>query len=189
MGWAFRLKGHMEPTTLLLAAAAGFAALWAWAKNRTDDYLPSPTPIPQPKPPLIIEGTVTDDDDFEIEFEPSQPNPLNPKTVPNPSGNPAGYNTSLYPNSEAVRVVFDSLGYKMQWVNQPPPAGAVLAFQKDYNEAVELGLLGATGSLDEDAVPGKNTLNAAEIIAYGYDGVTEGDPQRWYAWQEEFGLG
>ena len=105
----------------------------------------------------------------------------NPKTVPNPSGDPKGYNTTLYPGAFPVRMALSGLGYDISLSAATAPLStaqdraAVRKFQKDYsqgNVTVELGPYAGDavpGYLEEDeGIAGKNVLNALEIVVGGF---------------------
>jgi hypothetical protein len=103
---------------------------------------------------------------------------------PNLSGDREGYNTKRYPHPGAVRMAMTLLGYKVEYNaetlvpnNQPNPE--VLKFQQAWNKVIRgldsgkvkypspvddpSKLQPFRGLLDEDGIPGKNTINALEI--------------------------
>lgn len=95
---------------------------------------------------------------------------------PNLSGNSQGYNTELWPDPKSVRQALANLGYTIQ-VNDEPVGSeqtknpGALAFQRDYNKAVEDGMemqygsqagKALLGKLEEDGWAGPNMLNALE---------------------------
>lgn len=106
------------------------------------------------------------------------PRPKQPSSPPpNVSGDPAGYNTQMFPASSAVRSGFQSLGYS----TRTDPVGvhpSTRAFQEDYN-AIAAGLASGAvvppaevapavvalfrGHLDTDGIAGRYTLRALEI--------------------------
>jgi hypothetical protein len=82
------------------------------------------------------------------------------------SGNPAGYNSDLFPSLAAVRGVLRSLGYGM------PSNGATLSasdraalrqFQRDYNTVSATYVNEPKGTLGVDGRLGRNTLNGIEF--------------------------
>lgn len=103
---------------------------------------------------------------------------------PNVSGDPQGYNTERYPHPGAVRLTMTALGYKVEYSaetlvpnNEPHPE--VIRFQREWNKVIKgldsgrvkfpspvddpSKLRSFRGLLDDDGIPGKNTLNAMEI--------------------------
>jgi len=177
--------------TLALALLAGGFAWLASRKVKADDdfdYLEED------------DGDLTLDDDEDtgpkqadivlpppaIEPIPAVPQiPTVPTNPPNHSGNPAGYDTMLFPNSFEVRKVLNGLGYAMPVVNAPPASSKVQQFQSDYNASAAGNFLGLTGSLVVDGIPGKHTLNALRFAAFGPNGPDPSDVVRWTQWRNE----
>lgn len=105
-------------------------------------------------------------------------------SVPNPSGDPAGYNTTLFPAPGPVRLTLKALGYSVPYsteslyVNEQPNA-EVTRFQREWNKvikAIDAGRItlpsspaepkftsALRGLLDADGVAGKQTLDGLEI--------------------------
>jgi hypothetical protein len=103
---------------------------------------------------------------------------------PNLSGDREGYNTQRYPHPGSVRLAMTVLGYKVEYnaetlVPNNQPNAEVTKFQRDWNKVIR-GLDSGKvkfpspvddpsklppfrGLLDEDGIPGKNTLNAMEV--------------------------
>lgn len=88
---------------------------------------------------------------------------------PNLSGDDAGYSTSIWPNTAAVCVNFGFLGYDVRQpgkecaTTQIPAAPQIRQFQREWNElSQDPEWPTLRGSLDDDGIPGKNTLNAGE---------------------------
>lgn len=189
----------MDPI-LGLALAAG--ALYLYSLRDEDDAEPDPedaggpltttfTPI-EPMP-----GEPTEPDPFTPDLlgpdstqPPSPPAvPQNPAPPPNVSGDPAGYNTALFPDSKAVRGALKFLGYPVNdTLTTPPPASQVKRFQGHYNQSSIMEQYDATGWLAEDGVPGKMTLRGLELAISGTDGPDLGDFVRGFAWAQEHGL-
>lgn len=178
-------------TGLFLAAAAGFA-LWIFGRDAeaSDDGLGEPGGATTS--PGAQVGTFTPQSGGSPGvggFASSMSYPWQTQPPPNVSGKAAGYNTERFPDSLAVRRALDFLGYSMALTNMPPPASDVVAFQNDYNEASEESFGGAQGYLDDDGVPGKFTLRALEIAAFGTDGVAGvSDLVKGPLWADRFGL-
>ena len=108
---------------------------------------------------------------------------------PNISGDPAGYNTTQFPGPGPIRLAMLSQGYKVSANDRPlnPDDESnphVMKLQSDWNKVIR-GLdsgrvklpKGASqpklfkhfkGILKVDGIPGKNTLNALEIILTNY---------------------
>lgn len=106
---------------------------------------------------------------------------------PNMSGDPQGYNTKVWPSPSPVRLAFKAHGYDMPYsqdaiTNASKPHDEVVRrFQRDWNKVINgidagkvglpsdpkdaLALRSLRGLLDDDGVPGKNTLNALEIAS------------------------
>jgi hypothetical protein len=104
---------------------------------------------------------------------------------PNISGDPQGYNTVLFPSPAPVRLTLKMLGYKVETssatlVPDNKPNEEVRRFQIEWNKVIrgldsgkvklpddvtEPLLQHLRGVLDEDGIPGKNTLNAMEIAS------------------------
>jgi hypothetical protein len=103
---------------------------------------------------------------------------------PNVSGDPEGYNTQRYPHPGAVRLTMTALDYKVEYSAQTlvpnnQPNTEVTKFQREWNKVIRgldsgkvvfpspvddsSKLRDFRGLLDEDGIPGKNTLNAMEI--------------------------
>lgn len=102
---------------------------------------------------------------------------------PNMSGDPEGYNTTRFNAPGPVRLTMILLGYKVDangetLVPNNQPNAEVMRFQREWNRVIRgldsgkvkppsvdktslLKLL--RGLLDEDGIPGKNTLNGLEI--------------------------
>ncbi len=107
--------------------------------------------------------------------------------LPNPSGDPAGYNTELFPAPLPVRLTMKLLGYSVPfstdslYENEQPNA-EVSRFQREWNKvikAIDAGKIKLPASpaepkwtgylrgvLDVDGVAGKQTLNGLEIAAH-----------------------
>lgn len=102
---------------------------------------------------------------------------------PNISGDPEGYNTTRFPSPGPVRMALITMGYKVEandetLVPNNKPNAEVRRFQTDWNRVIrgidsgkvklpdinEPQLKHYRGLLDEDGIPGKNTLNALEIV-------------------------
>jgi hypothetical protein len=103
---------------------------------------------------------------------------------PNVSGDAEGYNTQRYPHPGAVRLTMTALGYKVEYtaetlVPNNQPNTEVTKLQREWNKVIRgldsgkvvfpspvddsTKLRDFRGLLDEDGIPGKNTLNAMEI--------------------------
>lgn len=103
---------------------------------------------------------------------------------PNFSGDPAGYNTELFPGPTPIRVALNTLGYNIAYTGgelapNGTPNSEVQRFQSDYNKVVrgiDVGkvklptsvpqpkrLKVLRGLLVVDGIPGKNSLKALEI--------------------------
>jgi hypothetical protein len=120
---------------------------------------------------------------------PSKPKPSGTTTTggpPNTSGDPAGYNTTLFDSVAKVRYAFlDGAGYdaaqgKLPSMEKTAAGRAIVSrFQSDWNRVVAARSAGTwtapvvknpghaedlRGRLSVDGVPGKNTLNALEIV-------------------------
>jgi hypothetical protein len=107
--------------------------------------------------------------------------------LPNPSGDPEGYNTTLFPAPLPVRLTMKLLGYSVPfstdslYENELPNA-EVSRFQREWNKvikAIDAGTIMLPtspseskwtgylrGVLDVDGVAGKQTLNGLEIAAH-----------------------
>ncbi len=109
-----------------------------------------------------------------------EPAPVPKKeSIPNISGDPAGYNTKAYPNFLAFRNGLNMLGYGVELKDEKPPASKVRAFQNDWNEVsagVARGVVKGPwafkprgyhyvkgGKIGADGVPGKDVANALQI--------------------------
>ena len=141
---------------LALAAAAGVALIASSSSaSEGDGAQPEPPPPPPPVPPA---------DDPPLPDPPANPPPPPPAgNPPNTSGDPAGYNTSMFTGTVSVRQWFITQGYGVT-LNDSPLAknGKVKQFQRDYNKvAKRVG--GNMGQLKVDGTAGVNTLNALEI--------------------------
>ena len=139
----------------LVAAAAGLGVLlFATGAKAADGYddMPPPPPNPEPGPDPI----------------PPNPNPPKPapsgKHPPNMSGDPAGYNTKMFPGAMAVRQWLINLGYGVL-LNQDTLVknAKVKTFQKAYNKVSAASPGANMGTLVVDGTAGKNTLNAIEV--------------------------
>ena len=89
---------------------------------------------------------------------------------PNTSGDPKGYNATLFPNFRSVRKALRRLGYKTSMANAKAPASIVRHFQRDYNHCSidahpSWGVVRIDGKID--GKDGRHPLNALEI-ALGY---------------------
>jgi hypothetical protein len=82
-----------------------------------------------------------------------------PGNPPNMSGHPWGYDAIMFPTPGMVRMHFNSAGYKMPIVEQPPPKDLVKAFQSMYNTMTGPKF---PGILHVDGIAGKHTLNALQ---------------------------
>ena len=103
---------------------------------------------------------------------------------PNMTKDPEGYPTGMFPSSGAVRLVMKQLGYAVEYNAEPlytqgKPHAEVTRFQREWNRVIRgidagrvklpTGVEGPEftaalrGVLDEDGVPGKNTLNGLYI--------------------------
>lgn len=106
---------------------------------------------------------------------------------PNVTGDPAGYDTTSFPNPAAVRLVLKGMGYDVEYSQDPlatndDPHPEVRKFQKQWNQVIRgldsgrvkfkpnppnpAWLKHFRGLLVEDGIPGKNTLNGMHI-AFG----------------------
>jgi hypothetical protein len=105
---------------------------------------------------------------------------------PNISGDPMGYNTKVWPSPGPVRLALKAAGYEVPYSTEPltnpskPVDEQVRLFQRDWNRVIngiDSGkvklpsdpadpslIRSLRGLLDDDGVPGKNTLNALEIV-------------------------
>lgn len=144
----------MNKKGLLIAGAAGLLVALFAGGAAADDALPPPPPEPDPDD----ESDPLPDD--ESDYKKTPPDGKHP---PNTSGDPAGYNTKMFPGALAVRQWFINLGYSVTLV---PDAlvknSSVKKFQQDYN-AVSAAIKENMGTLLVDGTAGKNTLNAVEI--------------------------
>jgi hypothetical protein len=104
---------------------------------------------------------------------------------PNISGDKQGYNTVMFPSPAPVRLTMIMLGYKVETSSQTlvpdnKPNEEVRRFQVEWNKVIrgldsgkvkfppdtsEPLLQHLRGVLDEDGIPGKNTLNGLEIAS------------------------
>ena len=104
---------------------------------------------------------------------------------PNISGDPQGYNTTRFTSPAPVRLTLIFLGFKVESNDQTlvpnnKPHPEVSRFQREWNRiirGIDSGkvkfpagmndplLDNLRGSLSEDGIPGKNTLNALEIAS------------------------
>jgi hypothetical protein len=104
---------------------------------------------------------------------------------PNISGDPQGYNTTRFTSPAPVRLTLIFLGFKVESNDQTlvpnnKPHPEVSRFQREWNRVIrgiDAGkvvvpanmddplLKNLRGLLDEDGIPGKNTLNALEIAS------------------------
>lgn len=168
-------------------AAAAVAALYIWSRSRMDEV----TELPPG------DDDWWDEDDLILEDEPEPVGQVGgigspgstATTIPNISGNPAGYNVAVWSSPLEVQKVLFALGYQStDPINTAPSPSAVKAFQRDYNAASDLAFQDAVGQLAVDGVVGKNTLNALERVTFGFDGPNPQDYQRWATWKTEFGL-
>jgi len=168
-------------------AGAAVAAMIVWAYSQREE---STGELPPGE-----DDDWWDEDDLILEED--EPEPFSPQiggsgtstTIPNISGNAAGYNKPVWSSPLEVQKVLFAFGYQSSDpVNTAPAPSAVKAFQKDYNTASDLAFQDAVGQLDVDGATGPNTLNAMERVAFGFDGPNPQDYQRWAAWKTEFGL-
>ena len=190
----------MKNVSAFILAGLGVAlGIWAWLTGSDETGPEAIGPGIEPEDQLPAEPeTGTSTPTFKPKTATFKPNTgvggssgggENPTTVPNQSGDAAGYNTELFNNSQSVRYVMNALGYSMPVINAQPPQAAVVAFIEDYNAASDLGILDATGYLLMDAgIAGKNVLNALERVAYGAPNQQFTDPERFNTWKDEFGL-
>lgn len=140
-----------------VVAAGVVIAVLVWPKPAKAEALPVAPPAPGPTP------------------GPS-PTPVAPKP-PNISGDPQGYNTQMFPDSQAVRSIFEQMRYVDDLPPESPPSKqTVRNFQQHWNaltNAVAAGKLSQykglnqfdnlRGTLSVDGIPGPNTLRALEI--------------------------
>lgn len=103
---------------------------------------------------------------------------------PNSSGDPQGYNTTLYPSPSPVRLGLKLVGYPVPFSSETlnpnsQPNDEVSRFQREWNRVIKgidagrvklpsspsepVWVARLRGSLDTDGIAGKNTLNALEI--------------------------
>ena len=109
---------------------------------------------------------------------------------PNISGDPAGYNTKVWPSPGPVRLAMKAAGYDVAYSTEPltnpanPNNEQVRRFQREWNrviKGIDAGkvklpsdpadgslIRNLRGLLDDDGVPGKNTLNALEIVTANF---------------------
>ena len=108
---------------------------------------------------------------------------------PNITGDPQGYNTDLWPGPGPARLALLSQGYKVSATDEPlapegRPHPQLRRMQEDWNKVIrgidsgrvklpqdvdEPGLLKHyRGLLVVDGIPGKNSLNALEILFSNY---------------------
>jgi hypothetical protein len=166
-------------------AGAAIAAMVIWAYTRKDDDLAE---LPSGEDDWWDEDDLIMEDDPEP-FEPGIGGQGTATTIPNISGRSAGYNDLVWSSPLDVQKVLYAFGYQSSDpVNTAPAPSAVRAFQKHYNTASELAFQDAVGQLEVDGKAGKNTLNAMERVAFGFDGPNPQDYARWAAWKTEFGL-
>lgn len=108
------------------------------------------------------------------------------------SNNSEGYDTALFPNTDAVRTILEQLGYDVPSSGSLNKSSGVKAFQRDYNTVVrafdkgyieelrgagvQSGVISTPKALDLfrgtlaiDGVPGRNTLRALAIIIHNID--------------------
>jgi len=96
----------------------------------------------------------------------------------NISGDPKGYNTTMFPGIQAVRQWLVNLGYSVNQFSVKPliDNAQVKKFQRDYNKLADAvaylkseygwdtrSVANNLGRLSVDGTAGKNTLNAMEI--------------------------
>lgn len=139
---------------LLAAGVAGVAVL-LFATGASADELDDLPPPPDPDP---------DDDSNPLPDDESDNKKTSPsgKHPPNTSGDPAGYNTEMFPGAVAVRQWLVNLGYSVTLDNVALVKNAsVKKFQADYNKVSKHHP--NMGTLLVDGTAGKNTLNAIEI--------------------------
>jgi hypothetical protein len=159
----------MNKKGLLIGGAVALGiALIAGTASAADDALPPVPPTPDP-------------DDHSDPIPPPAPKPKpapSGQNPPNLSGDPAGYDTNMFPGAQAVRQWFVNMGYSIgnQFLQEPLIENAgVKKFQRNYNKVSAAvaqgkikGLLGIDrdfpmGTVDVDGTAGKNTLNALSI--------------------------
>lgn len=111
---------------------------------------------------------------------------------PNISGDPDGYNTERWPNTQAACMGGGALGYAFYpdcsagnlTSNLQFTKAIVKKFQGDYNKiALHPGWGGIRGKLDVDGVVGVNTFNAmeaAELMGFPWMAIVEGLPPPGY---------
>jgi len=151
-------------------------------------FQPAPTVPGEPQPQLPPPGLLGPGSG-EPSPSPTPAVPPNPAPPPNVSGDPAGYNTELFPDPKSVRNALRFLGYPVnENLTTPPPASQVKRFQGHYNQSSIMEQYDAVGYLAEDGVPGKLTLRGLEIAVSGTDGPDLGDFARGFAWSQEHGL-
>ena len=84
------------------------------------------------------------------------------KHPPNRSGDPKGYNTARFPNSQKVNNVVSSLGYTISI----DPKKTFGRFQRDYNLVHKYVPTQIPGTLKPDGIPGIHTLNGLEWASH-----------------------
>ena len=191
---------------LLIGIAVAAAALLAFMMPSVNDDEDGPEPpgippVPVLPPTSVVPGlkptTATPPPAGLVPgFKPTTgtgtpaPPTQQPNTPPpNVSGDPAGYNSTLYPDVMSVRKGLNFLGYPVvNDIQTAIPPSVVKQYQGDHNQAAILGFGDAVGWLNEDGVPGAYTLRALEIDVSGMDGITLDDVMRGYQWSQEFGL-
>lgn len=78
---------------------------------------------------------------------------------PNTSGDPRGYNTSMFNTDRAVKTALRRLGYGVS-PTVDIPGSTILRFQHDYNKCADR--FGKWGKTDTTSMLDKHTLNAIE---------------------------
>lgn len=155
----------MNPLKVFLVigalGATGFGVWKLYQHLMGDDELPAPSPGPKPDNKSGGGGG-------------GGSSKKKPPRPPNMTGNPQGYNTTMFPGFPQVHQAFESLGYSVgPDTGKHPRQGGVTQFQKDWNAVSRASKSGKIpsyeyiiGELDEGEKAGKNTLRALEIVTY-----------------------
>lgn len=110
---------------------------------------------------------------------------------PNLTGDPAGYDTSLFPNSRAIRRALAYLGYAVPINDQPLlDSTAVRRFQEDYNHAASYtpGKFDASVPVTVNGKMDKASLNALDhVLPYALDWRTYFRPKKQTSTTVDFG--
>lgn len=187
-------RGRIWPWVVgVMGAAAAGVAILLWPDEAAADVIPDDDDEKKNGEEKKEEGKKEEGK----KEEEAKPGPdLDGGRVPNVSGDPAGYNTSLYPSPSPVKLALRTVGYQVPWtfetrnisLNPELPGGEGLmpspfwiAAQRDWNKvtrAIREGKIAQPksntgtaaypfkGTLDTDGLGGPQSLNALEIMVH-----------------------